>query len=68
MKKTVKSGNNYQENVGISRDRSNLCVSHLKSNGSKAFTALAFKRKTIMVLHVFTAKANMEDAVILQEV
>ena len=37
-----------------------------QSTGSKAFTALAFQRKTAAVSHVLAAQANTEHAVFLQ--
>jgi hypothetical protein len=43
-----------------------MCPSIVKWN--KAFTALAFQRKTAAVPRVFTAQANMVHAAFLQEV
>jgi len=58
-----------EENVtasGISSGRPSPTVSQW--TGSKAFTALAFQRKTTAVLHMFAAEANTEHAVFLLEV
>jgi hypothetical protein len=50
----------------VGQTKSNCIPAH--STGIEVFTALAFQRKTMAMLHVFTAEANMEHTVFLQEV